>query len=89
MHASEKNSGGNFRLVRRLDWVAAGFMDRATERAISSCFVLRDIVFYVGPLVGAVDGGRVGFLVRLRVRAAIGSSSLSLLLSELVMGLGM
>ena len=51
--------------------------------------MLRDLVLYAGSLVGAVGGGGVGFLVRLCVRAAMGSYSFVLSLSGIVMVLGM
>ena len=54
----------------------------------SSSFLLCDIVLYAGPLRGSIGGFGVGFLVRLRVHAAMVSSSLVMLLSGLGVGLG-
>ena len=42
------------------------------ERERLRSLVLRELVLYAGPLVGAVDGVGVGFLMRLRVRVAMG-----------------
>ena len=53
-------------------------MDLVTERMRSSFLVLRDLVLCAGPLVGAIGGGGVGFLVWLCVHAAKVSSLLSL-----------
>ena len=53
-------------------------MELVTERMRSSFLVLRDLVLCAGPLVGAIGGGGVGFLVWLCVHAAKVSSLLSL-----------
>ena len=86
--ASAKKYVGNFHLARRLAWVAYGFMDWEMKMEISSCLVLCDFVLYAGPSVGDFGGGGVGFLARLSVHAAIGFSSPSMSLSELLMRLG-
>ena len=57
------------------------------ERAIWRSLVLCDLVLYTNPLVGAVDGFGVSFLVRLCVHAAMGSSAVALLLTILGVGL--
>ena len=49
--------------------------------------MLCELVLYAGPLVGAVDGVGVGFLMRLRVRVAMGSYSVVFPLSILGVGL--
>ena len=82
--AAVKNSGRNDRLVRRCAWVAAGFIESLMESAILRSLVLRDPVLYAGPFGDYVDGFGFGFLMRLRVRADMGSSSFVILLS--VMG---
>ena len=53
------------------------------DREKLSILVLRDLVLLAGPLVGAVDGVVVGFLMRLRVCAAMGYSPFVLSLSVL------
>ena len=60
-------------MARCCAWVASGFIELVMERARSRSLVLRELVLYAGPLVGAVDEVRVSFLVRLRVCADMGS----------------
>ena len=55
-HAAAKNCGGNAHLARRCAWVVLRFIELVMERARSRNLVLRDIVLYAGPVVGAVDG---------------------------------
>ena len=52
--------------------VETGFIAWLMESARSRSFVIFDIIFYSGPLVGDVGGVGVGFLVRLCVHAALG-----------------
>ena len=76
--AAVKNCGGVVRLERRCYWVAAGFMVWVMESVRLSSFMLRDLMLYASPLVGDVGEVGVGFLLRLCVRAKMGSSSLML-----------
>ena len=81
------NCGKYARLLSCCAWVASWFISLVMERERSRSLVIRDIVLYAGPLVGAVDGVGVIFLVWLRVHAATGSFSVVLLLSVLVVWL--
>ena len=65
--------GGNALLERRHAWVVSGFIELVMEIARSRSVVLRYLVLYSSPLVGAVDEFVVSFLVRLRVHVAMGS----------------
>ena len=57
------------------------------ESARLRSFVLCNLVLYAGMFLVAIGGVGVGFLVRLCVRAGMGSSSFGMLLSVLGMGL--
>ena len=77
--AAVQKFGGNVCLARYCTWVSARFIEWVMDREKLSILVLRDLVLLAGPLVGAVDGVVVGFLMRLRVCAAMGYSPFVLL----------